>query len=189
MSNPYIHDPKTPTNFRQPRPIPEHVMNKHKHADNMAAYAADAQTTDKPWELWEARDARKDNYPDTGYSVYSKKSEWYTLKSDPCWNPWFEYRRKPKQHTVTLNTEQLKEILMACDYPDWQNENFKTGVQTLEAALGVQPKTNAQIACDMLGQAHDALEEHSAIVCEPNVDHIQKLVWDARQLLVKGDGE
>jgi hypothetical protein len=48
-------------------------------------------------------------------------------------------------------------------------------------------KTNAQIACDMLGQAHDALEEHSAEICEPNVDHIQRMVWDAMQLLAKGD--
>ena len=147
---------------------------KHKHADNMAAYAADAQTTDKPWELWEARDTRA-NYPDNGW--------WYMLKSDPAWNTTHEYRRKPQEHTIVLNTEQLKEILMACDYPDWQNENFKTGVQTLEAALGIQPKTNAQIACDMLGQAHDALEAHSAEICEPNVDHIQKLVWDAMKLL------
>jgi hypothetical protein len=181
MTNPYIHDPKTPTNFYKPRVIPEHaIMNKHKHvhADLMAAYAADAQTTATPWELWEACDT-KSHYPDNG--------RWYTLKSDPSWNPSFAYRRKPKQHTVTLNTEQIKEILMACEYPSWENEDFKSGVLALEAALGVQPKTNAQIACDMLGQAHDALEEHSAEICEPNVDHIQRLVLDAMQLLAKGD--
>jgi hypothetical protein len=172
--NKYIHDPKTPTNFRQPRPIPEHVMNKHVHADLMAAYAADAHTTATPWELWEARDT-KANYPDNGW--------WYTLKSDPAWNTTHEYRRKPVQHTIVLNTEQLKEILEACEYPSWENGDFVTGVQVLRDALGVQPKTNAQIACDMLGQAHDALEEHSAIICEPNVDHIQKLVWDSMKLL------
>jgi hypothetical protein len=158
------------------------LMNKHKHkhvhADLMAAYAADAQTTATPWELWEACDT-KSHYPDNG--------RWYALKSDPSWNPSFAYRRKPKQHTVTLNTEQIKEILMACEYPSWENEDFKSGVLALEAALGVQPKTNEQIACDMLGQAHDALEEHSAEICEPNVDHIQKLVLDAMQLLAKGD--
>jgi hypothetical protein len=75
------------------------LMNKHKHvhADLMAAYAADAQTTVTPWELWEARDT-KSHYPDNG--------RWYTLKSDPSWNPSFAYRRKPKQHTVTLNTKE-----------------------------------------------------------------------------------
>jgi hypothetical protein len=127
MTNPYIHDPKTPTNFYKPRVIPEHaIMNKHKHvhADLMAAYAADAMTTDKPWERWESCGA-----------------DWFELKSHPAWNETHEYRRK----------------------------------------------TNAQIACDMLGQAHDALEEHSAEICEPNVDHIQKLVWDAMQLLAKGE--
>lgn len=56
---------------------------KHIHADLMAAYAADAQTTDKPWELWESHNTEV-------------KIEWYTLKSDPSWNPSFEYRRKPE---------------------------------------------------------------------------------------------
>ena len=146
---------------------------KHKHADNMAAYAADAQTTDKPWELWQFR------YDSQCWHAWV----WRALTEHPTWHVDYEFRRKPQEHTIVLNTEQLKEILMACDYPDWQNENFKTGVQTLEAALGIQPKTNAQIACDMLGQAHDALEAHSAEICEPNVDHIQKLVWDAMKLL------
>jgi hypothetical protein len=146
---------------------------KHKHAELMMQYAQDAMTTDKPWESWEARAPRK--------------HDWFVMKGDPCWCVDFEYRRKPQEHTVTLNTEQIKEILMACEYPSWENEDFKSGVLALEAALGVQPKTNAQIACDMLGQAHDALEEHSAEICEPNVDHIQKLVLDAMQLLAKGD--
>jgi hypothetical protein len=98
---------------------------KHKHAELMMQYAQDAMTTDKPWELWEARAPRK--------------HDWYTLKSDPCWSTDFEYRRKPK--------------------------------------------TNAQIACDMLNRAYIALEAHSVEICEPNVDHIQKLVWDARKLI------
>ena len=151
--NKYIHDPKTPTNFRQPRPIPEHVMNKHIHADLMAAYAADAMTTATPWELWEACDTK---------SYYPDNSRWYTLKSDPVWNTTHEYRRKPVQHTVTLNTEQLKEILLACEYPDWENENFVTGVAALKNALGVQPvpKTNAQTACGLLEKAYDDLEAH-----------------------------
>ena len=44
-----------------------------------------------------------------------------------------------------------------------------------------------QIACELLGKAYDALEIHSAEIVEPNVDHIQKLVWDAMKLLTKGD--
>ncbi len=95
---------------------------KHKHAELMAQYAADAMTTDKPWELWE-----------------STAADWFELKSHPAWNETHEYRRKPK--------------------------------------------TNAQIACELLGKAYDALEEHSAIICEPNVDHIQRMVWDAMKLL------
>ena len=98
---------------------------KHKHAELMAAYAADAMTTATPWELWEARAPRK--------------HDWFVMKGDPCWSVDFEYRRKPK--------------------------------------------TNAQIACELLGQAHDALEAHSVEICEPNVDHIQRMVWDAMKLI------
>ena len=144
-------------------------MNRHKHAELMMQYAQDAMEGDKPWVLWQFQRPCFDNWNDCDYHP-----EWVT----EC-----NYRRKPKQHTVTLNTEQLKEILMACEYPSWENEDFKSGVLALEAALGVQPKTNAQIACDMLGQAHKALEEHSAEICEPNVDHIQLLVWGAMKLL------
>lgn len=48
-----------------------------------------------------------------------------------------------------------------------------------------KPKTNEQLACELLEKAHAELEAHSAEICEPNVDHIQKLVWDAMQLLSK----
>ena len=48
-------------------------------------------------------------------------------------------------------------------------------------------QNDRQIACELLGKAYDALEEHSAIICEPNVDHIQRLVWDAMKLLSKGE--
>ena len=44
-------------------------------------------------------------------------------------------------------------------------------------------KTNEQIACELLATAHKALEAHSVEICEPNVDHIQQLVWDAMKLL------
>jgi hypothetical protein len=91
----------------------------------MAAYAADAMTTDKPWELWEINT--------TPYSSWAK------LATSPTWSEYNEYRRKPK--------------------------------------------TNAQIACELLDKAYDALEEHSAEICEPNVDHIQRLVLNAKLLL------
>ena len=143
---------------------------KHKHADLMAAYAADAQTTEKPWELWES-------------SV--NRHSWFPLIGQPTWSTESNYRRKPVQHTIVLNTEQLKEVIMACSNVGWENEDFATGVQVLQNALGVQPvpKTNAQIVCEKLRKAYDDLEEHSAIICEPNVDHIQKLVWDSMKLL------
>ena len=147
-------------------------MNRHRHAVHMAAYAADAMETDTPWKFWQFQRPCFGSWNDCDYHP-----EWVT----EC-----NYRRKPQEHTVTLNTEQLKEILMACSHVGWENGDFATGVLALEAALGVQPKpkkTNEQIACDMLGQAHDALEVHSTEICEPNVDHIQKLVWDAMKLL------
>jgi chemotaxis regulatin CheY-phosphate phosphatase CheZ len=46
-----------------------------------------------------------------------------------------------------------------------------------------KPKTNAQIACELLATAHKALEAHSVEICEPNVDHIQRMVWDAMELI------
>jgi hypothetical protein len=101
-------------------------QQEHKHAQLMLQYAQDALTTDKPWELWEARDTRS-HYPDNDW--------WYTLKSDPAWNTTHEYRRKPQTHTLVLNTEQLKEIIRACEYPDWENGDFVTGVAVIKAAL------------------------------------------------------
>lgn len=95
---------------------------KHKHAELMAQYAADAMTTDKPWERWE---------------VGSDLDKWRTLTNPPLWLPTHKYRRK----------------------------------------------TNAQIACELLDAAYAALEKHSAEICEPNVDHIQWMVWDAMKLI------
>lgn len=46
-----------------------------------------------------------------------------------------------------------------------------------------KPKTNAQIACELLNRAYIALEAHSVEICEPNVDHIQRMVWDAMELI------
>ncbi len=94
---------------------------KHKHADKMAAYAADAQTTDTPWKLWEFKRPRSDEWLGCGYS--------------PSWNTDHEFRRRPKQHTIVLNTEQLKEVVMACSHVGWENEDFASAVQLLIKAL------------------------------------------------------
>jgi hypothetical protein len=99
---------------------------KHKHADNMAAYAADAQTTEKPWELWEAKPSRGD---------------WFNLASHPSWADTHEYRRK----------------------------------------------TNEQIIHVLLWQAHEQLEEISAEICALNLDGIQDLLAQVRELVKGGE--
>jgi hypothetical protein len=56
-------------------------MTAHKHAANMALYAKDAETTDKPWQLWE----------------FSEDSEvWRPLFNNPSWFENVAYRRKPQ---------------------------------------------------------------------------------------------
>ena len=36
---------------------------------------------------------------------------------------------------VTLNDEQIKELLLACECVSWENEDFTSAVQALEDAL------------------------------------------------------
>jgi len=56
-------------------------MTAHKHATNMALYAKDALTTDKPWEYWE----------------FSHDSvTWEPLFNNPGWIKDTTYRRKPQ---------------------------------------------------------------------------------------------
>ena len=69
---------------------------KHNHADLMAAYAADAQTTFTPWELWQCRVPR------------SVDPKWFALVGHPMWATDCEYRRKPVQHTIVQHTIVLK---------------------------------------------------------------------------------
>lgn len=95
---------------------------KHKHADLMMQYAQDAMTTDKPWKLWEIN-----THP---------HSNWQPLSAHPMWFDENQYRRKPKQHTIVLNTEQLEEIIEACSHVGWENEDFAGGVAALRNALG-----------------------------------------------------
>jgi hypothetical protein len=144
-------------------------MNRHKHAELMAMYAQDALKTDTPWKFWQFQRPCFGGWNDCDYH--------------PEWVSECNYRRKPQEHTVTLNTAQIKEILMVCEFPSWENEDFKSGVLALEAALGIPTKTNAQIACELLATAHKALEAHSVEICKPNVDHIQRMMWDAMKLL------
>lgn len=66
-------------------------MSKHVHADLMAEYAKDAQTTDKPWLLWE------------GKFLFPREKEdkdWCPLNKHPIWATDTEYRRKRKTHIV-----------------------------------------------------------------------------------------
>lgn len=63
-------------------------MPKHLHADVMTQYAADAQRTENPWELWEHRDR-------------GETDGWRTLTGHPLWGNSKEYRRKPR--TLEIN--------------------------------------------------------------------------------------
>jgi hypothetical protein len=96
-------------------------MSRHKHAELMAQYAADAMTTDKPWVLWQFKRPCSD--------------EWLGCGNSPTWYTDHEFRRKPKQHTIVLTTAQLKEVIIACDYPSWENEDFLSAEQILINAL------------------------------------------------------
>jgi len=90
----------------------------------MAAYAADALTTDRPWKLWEFKRPCSD--------------EWLGCGHSPSWPIDHEYRRVPKQHTIVLTTEQLKEVVIACSNVGWENEDFASAVQLLVKALRVE---------------------------------------------------
>jgi hypothetical protein len=94
---------------------------KHKHAELMMQYAQDAMEGDKPWVLWQFKRPCSD--------------EWLGCGNNPTWYTDHEFRRKPKQHTIVLNTEQLKEVVMACSHVGWENEDFASAVQLLVKAL------------------------------------------------------
>ena len=64
-------------------------MAKHIHAENMALYAQDAMESDNPWELWEMR--------------FPANESWSSCTDgDMHFSLQFEYRRKPKIVSVTL---------------------------------------------------------------------------------------
>jgi hypothetical protein len=59
------------------------------------------------------------------------------LKSHPAWADDHDYRRKPvnRQHTIVLSTEQIKELVFACTFPSWENEDFQSARQILTNVL------------------------------------------------------
>jgi hypothetical protein len=112
---------------------------KHKHADHMAVYAADALNTDKPWELWESR------------NMLVKCPKWYTLKSDPVWSKRHEYRRKPNPVPMVYTVHCTLPIkAISPDKAAWQFRELMTsgmGVVyvteedgTQHEMMGIRPK-------------------------------------------------
>jgi hypothetical protein len=67
---------------------------KHKHAENMLAYAQDAMETDKPWERWE-------------YLAKECNCKWQQCDGHPAWITINEYRRKPR--TININGIEVPE--------------------------------------------------------------------------------
>ena len=64
-------------------------MEKHVHAENIVQYGQDAQTTAKPWLLWECK--------------AKGKNKWgQCTDGDMHFSSHCDYRRKPKMLSVTL---------------------------------------------------------------------------------------
>ena len=75
--------------------MPKHRKKmKHKHAENMLAYAQDAMETDKPWERWE-------------YLAEEHSNTWWKCEGHPAWQFAMEYRRKPR--TININGFEVPE--------------------------------------------------------------------------------
>lgn len=81
-----------PSETKTPTHTPQQVLEMagmakqgHAHAENMAQYAEDAKTTDKPWELWQIK-------------VVS--GEWHDLTGNPSFATHLGYRRKPKTKLI-----------------------------------------------------------------------------------------
>ena len=81
-----------PSETKTPTHAPQQVLEMagmakqgHVHAENMALYAEDAKTTDKPWELWQVKD---------------NEGVWWECKNNPLWGGYTEYRRKPKTKLI-----------------------------------------------------------------------------------------
>ena len=67
---------------------------KHKHAELMMQYAQDAMEANKPWELWEMR--------------LPANNTWLNCTDGNMhFSSMFEYRRKPKTLSVTLENGEV----------------------------------------------------------------------------------
>ena len=75
-------------------------MSAHPHAALMMQYAQDAIMENDPWLLWEER-------IDLGVSSLGMFTNWVTLKKDPDWNRYHQYRRKPR--TININGYEVPE--------------------------------------------------------------------------------
>lgn len=134
------------------------MADKHHYAKELMQYAEDAQTTGKPWLLWECRNL-EDN-PDVDSSV----ADFITLDSEPEWKLGWEYRRKP----VTLSLVNVtipkpaqeplysgqKYYLMRIGNPNvpeeqiWRNDT--TDYRWLKANLIYSKNEDAVSAAEML---------------------------------------
>jgi hypothetical protein len=90
---------------------------KHQHADQMLAYAQDAQTNEEPWALWEFR------WND------DPKDQWMNVLQHPGWRLDAEYRRKVK--TIRIGNFDVPEPLRVAPgkktvyfYPDVISSNL-----------------------------------------------------------------
>ena len=61
---------------------------KHPHAENMLAYAEDALETEIPWSRWQIR----------------VSNNWFNLNYHPEWHSLTEYRRKPEQKYLDIDS-------------------------------------------------------------------------------------
>lgn len=89
-------------------------MSKHKHAENMMAYAQDAMETVTPWERWEYYGGMKDL--------------WHPVRGHPRWSELTQYRRKPR--TININ---------GFDVPEPVREPLKYGVAYYIPDIGGYP--------------------------------------------------
>ena len=80
----------------------EENQHSHIHADLMAMYAKDAKSTDKPWELWQIKDAR---------------GEWRDLTRNPSFATHLGYCRKPKTHIV--NGVEIADLRIEPKIDEW----------------------------------------------------------------------
>jgi hypothetical protein len=46
--------------------------------------------------------------------------------------------------TIQLTQDQLEEVIMACEFPDWENDDFKSAVIILHEALAVHKSRGVQ---------------------------------------------